>query len=188
MSHIQAFPGFDNFLTSPPFDILRSATSSGPVIIINHSGYRSDILILLYCTSPSLTRVTPTPHDFYHRASPLCYLAYESFTTSFANLSSTDFFNRKYQRAIPRLAVSGLSLLFLTPHPSTLWVLSHNGSPEQYFLVIYIPSYTPILSALVHGSGHHESCSTLDHPSLLLVAHFDVPSPGRVIIRSVQRR
>ncbi|KAI9451633.1 hypothetical protein BJY52DRAFT_1351749 [Lactarius psammicola] len=54
ISQIQALPGFDSFLTSPSFNTLRSAASSGPVIIINHSSWRSDILILLHNTSPSL--------------------------------------------------------------------------------------------------------------------------------------
>ncbi|KAH9056779.1 hypothetical protein EDB87DRAFT_1755705 [Lactarius vividus] len=54
ISQVQALPGFDNFLTPPPFDTLRSAALSGPVIIINHCGWRSDILILLHNTSPSL--------------------------------------------------------------------------------------------------------------------------------------
>ena len=52
ISQIQALPGFDSFLASPSFDTLRSAASSGPVIIINHSSWRSDILILLHNTSP----------------------------------------------------------------------------------------------------------------------------------------
>jgi hypothetical protein len=62
ISQIQALPGFDSFLTSPSFDALRSVASSGPVIIINHSRWRSDILILLHNMPPSLI---PTPDDFF---------------------------------------------------------------------------------------------------------------------------
>ncbi|KAI9452961.1 CHAT domain-containing protein [Lactarius psammicola] len=68
ISQIQALPGFKSFLTSPSFDTLRSAASCGPVIIINHSRWRSDILIVLHNTSPSLI---PTPANFYRRASAL---------------------------------------------------------------------------------------------------------------------
>jgi hypothetical protein len=68
ISQIQALPGFDGFLTSPPFDTLRSAASSGPVIIINHSRWRSDILIVLHNTPPSLI---PTPDDLFERAGAL---------------------------------------------------------------------------------------------------------------------
>ena len=52
ISQIRALPGFDRFMTSPSFDTLRSAASSGPVIIINHSEPRSDILILLHNAPP----------------------------------------------------------------------------------------------------------------------------------------
>ncbi len=55
---------------------------------------------------------------------------------------------------------------------------SDDGGEERYFLDIYIPSYTPTLSALVLESDHREPGSpTSGLPSLLLVAHFDVPSP-----------
>ena len=48
LSQIQAIPGFDSFPISPSFNTLRSAASAGPVIIINHSFWRCDILILLH--------------------------------------------------------------------------------------------------------------------------------------------
>lgn len=49
----------------PRLDTLRTAASSGPVVIINHTIWRSDILILLHNTSPPLI---PTPRDFYECA------------------------------------------------------------------------------------------------------------------------
>jgi hypothetical protein len=54
ISQIQSLPGFDGFLASPSFDTLRTAALSGPVVIINHSSWRSDILILLHDRPPSL--------------------------------------------------------------------------------------------------------------------------------------
>lgn len=68
ISQIRALPGFDSFLATPSFDALRSTASSGPVIIINHFSWRSDILILLHDTSPSLST---TPANFYLRANAL---------------------------------------------------------------------------------------------------------------------
>ena len=65
ISKIQALPGFDSFLRYPSFDTLRSAALSGPVIIINHSIWRSDILILLHKMPPSLIS---TPDNFFERA------------------------------------------------------------------------------------------------------------------------
>jgi len=54
ISQIQSLPGFETFLTTPSFDTLRSAAEHGPVIIINHTKWRSDILILLHDAPPSL--------------------------------------------------------------------------------------------------------------------------------------
>jgi hypothetical protein len=67
-SQIQALSGFDTSLKPPSFDTLRSAACRGPVIIINHSKWRCDILILLHNTLPSLI---PTSDNFYERANNL---------------------------------------------------------------------------------------------------------------------
>jgi hypothetical protein len=69
VSHIRSLPRFGNFLMPPSFHTLRSAASRGPVIIINHSKWRSDILILLRrLLLPSLITA---PSDFYDRANRL---------------------------------------------------------------------------------------------------------------------
>ncbi|KAI0298369.1 hypothetical protein B0F90DRAFT_1818744 [Multifurca ochricompacta] len=67
-SEIQELPGFGGFLKTPSFENIRIAASHGPVVIINHSKWRSDILILLYNSSPSYI---PTTNDFYCRANEL---------------------------------------------------------------------------------------------------------------------
>jgi hypothetical protein len=41
ISQVRSLPGLQNFLMAPSFDSLRSAASHGPVIIINHSEWRS---------------------------------------------------------------------------------------------------------------------------------------------------
>ena len=68
ITHIRSFPGFENFLMTPSFDILRSAAAHGPVIIINHCNWRSDIIILLYNSPPSLIHI---PDNFYDHAKDL---------------------------------------------------------------------------------------------------------------------
>jgi hypothetical protein len=65
VAQIQALPGFERFLMAPSFDTLRSAAARGPVIIINHCRWRSDIIIVLHNSPPSLIPVTK---DFYSRA------------------------------------------------------------------------------------------------------------------------
>ena len=58
ISQIQSQPGLEGFLGSPSFDTLRSAASRGPVIIINHSQWRSDIIIISHNSPPCSI---PTP-------------------------------------------------------------------------------------------------------------------------------
>jgi hypothetical protein len=65
---IRALPGLDTFLKPPSFESLRSAARHGPVIIINHSMWRSDIIILHHNSPPSLIT---TSDDFYVRANDL---------------------------------------------------------------------------------------------------------------------
>ncbi|KAI0293090.1 hypothetical protein BC826DRAFT_1016877 [Russula brevipes] len=51
---IQSLPGFERFFKTQSFDTLRSAALRGPVIIINHCKWRSDILVLHHNSRPSL--------------------------------------------------------------------------------------------------------------------------------------
>src|SRR5260221_4354784 len=68
ITQIRLLAGFENFLMAPSFDTLRSAAAHGPVIIINHSKWRCDIIILLYNCPPS---PITAPKDFYDRAERL---------------------------------------------------------------------------------------------------------------------
>jgi hypothetical protein len=194
ISEIQALPGFDSFLTSPPFDALRSAASSGPVIIINHSEWRSDILILLHSAPPSLI---PTPNDFFSRASAL---KVELLGARSKHGPDSYHYNKTLAHVLAELyklvgkpVIDRLRQLNV-PEQSRVWwcptsvfcslplhamgpIPSDDGE-DRYFLDLYIPSYTPTLSALIPASDHRDpGSSTLALPSVLLVAHFDVPSP-----------
>ena len=68
ISQIQSRPGLEGFLGAPSFDTLRSAASRGPVIIINHCLYRSDIMIIFHNSLPCSI---PTSKTFFARAKKL---------------------------------------------------------------------------------------------------------------------
>jgi hypothetical protein len=196
ISQIQALPGFDRFLKPPSFDTLCSAASRGPVIIINHSKWRSDILILLHNTSPSLI---PTPDDFFGRASAL---KAELLGARNEYGPDSDHYNQTLAHVLTELydlvgkpVIDRLRQLEV-PEQSRIWwcptsvfcslplhamgpILSDGSGEERYFLDIYIPSYTPTLSALIldESDRREPDSPTSCLPSLLLVAHFDVPSP-----------
>ena len=194
ISQIRALPNFDGFLASPSFDTLSSAASSGPVVIINHSSWRSDILILFHNTPPSLI---PTQADFYLRANILKDELLDArnkygpdssqynqtlahILTELYDLVGKPVIDRFRQLKVPKQSrvwwcptsvFCSLPLHAMGPIPSEV------RGEERYFLDLYIPSYTPTLSALIYKSNEPGS-PTSSLPSLLLVAHFDVPSPG----------
>ncbi|KAL5531839.1 hypothetical protein ACEPAF_5402 [Sanghuangporus sanghuang] len=47
IDEIRQIPGFEDFLRAPSFEVLQQAALEGPVIVINHSGFRCDALIVL---------------------------------------------------------------------------------------------------------------------------------------------
>jgi CHAT domain-containing protein/tetratricopeptide (TPR) repeat protein len=193
ISQIQALPGFDSFLTSPPFDTLRSAASSGPVIIINHSKWRSDILILLHNKPPSLI---PTPDDFFKRAgalkdklldsrrkSGLDSRHYEE-TLAFVldqlyELVGKPVIDRLRQLQVPeqsRIWWCPTSVLCTLPLHAMGPIPSDDGKP-RYFLDLYICSYTPTLSALIQSRRRDSNLRSSQRPSMLLVAQPDPSLP-----------
>ena len=67
----RALPSLDTFLKPPCFDTLHHAACHGPLITINHSEWRSDILILLYNFPPCFLHPKQSciyggiPHPFF---------------------------------------------------------------------------------------------------------------------------
>jgi hypothetical protein len=193
ISRIQALPGFDGFLTSPSFDTLRSAASSGPVIIINHSRWRSDILILLHNTSPSLI---VTPRDFYDRASALKNKLVDSRHKYGLDSDHYDetlaWVLAELYKLVGRPVIDRLSELKV-PDQSHIWwcptsvfcslplhamgPIPSNDGGTRYFLDFYICSYTPSLSALIQSRNRDLGSRSSDRPSLLLVAQSDPSLP-----------
>ena len=189
ISQIQALPGFDSFLTSPSYDTLRSVAFSGPVIIINHSTYRSDILVLLHHLPPSLI---PTPDDFYERTSALKDKLLESRRKF--GLNSSDYEENlatvleELYKLVGKPVIDKLRQLRV-PEQSRIWwcptsvfcslplhamgpIPSDDGE-VRYFLDLYISSYTPTLSALIQSRKHDSGSRSLGRPSILLVAQPD---------------
>ena len=196
ISQIQALPGFDSFLTSPPFDTLRSAASSGPVIIINHSEWRSDILIVLYNKPPSLIS---TPRYFYDRASVLKDKLSDSRRKSGLDSHHYEetlaFVLDQLYELVGKSIIDRLRQLQI-PEQSRIWwcptsvfcslplhamgpIPSDEGE-QRYFLDLYICSYTPTLSALIQSRRRDSSLRPSDRPSILLVAQPDpsIPTVG----------
>ena len=189
ISRIQSFPDFENFLKPPSFDALNLAAVHGPVIIINQSEWRSDIIIMLKDMSPSFISA---PFYLQDRANRLkdqllrarkeSGLDSKDYDLTLASVLS-DLYKLVGKADIERLRV------LKVPNKSRVWwcptsafcslplhamgpIVSDDGK-ELYFSDLYITSYTPTLSALIESRKPRSFHKTLDKPSLLLVAQPD---------------
>ncbi|KAI9462804.1 CHAT domain-containing protein [Lactarius psammicola] len=205
VSQIQGRPGLEGFLKAPSFTTLRSAASRGPVIIINHCKWRSDILILFHNSLPCSI---PAVIGFYDRANKLQDELVEARKHGLDSDEYQDalcsvlkgLYELVGEPVIKRLRVLGV------PEQSRIWwcptsvfcslplhamgPIPSSDACERYFSDLYIPSYTPSLSALIES--RKASPQTLIKPSLLLVAQPDDSLPGVKgeikVIRSLEAR
>ena len=194
ISQIQSRPGSEGFLGAPSFDTLRSAASHGPVIIINHVEWRSDIIIIFHNSLPCSI---PTAEAFYTDANKL----QDELVKGRKAKSGLD--SKEYREALCSVlkglyelvgqpVIKRLRLLGV-PEQSRIWwcptsvfcslplhamgpIPSGKPGKLRYFSDMYIPSYTPSLSALI--DSRRASPRTPGKPSLLLVAQPDHDLPG----------
>jgi CHAT domain-containing protein/tetratricopeptide (TPR) repeat protein len=208
ISQIRSRPGLEGFLRAPSYTTLRSAASRGPVIIVNHCVWRSDIIIIFHNYLPC---AIPTDEAFFTRANELR----DELVKARKHERGLD--SREYQDTlcsvlkvlyeligepvIKRLRALGV------PEQSRIWwcptsvfcslplhamgpIPSSEGR-ERYFSDLYIPSYTPSLTALIESRQANVQMPM--KPSLLLVAQPDDLLPGvngeiKVIRRALQGR
>ena len=208
ISQIQSRPGMEGFLGAPPFDTLRSAASRGPVIIINHCEWRSDIIIIFHNSLPCSI---PTAGTFFADAKKL----WDELVEARKKPQGLD--SAEYQHALSSVLKGLYELvgepvikrlrLMGVPEQSRIWwcptsvfcsLPLHAMGPipssigrKRYFSDLYIPSYTPSLSALIESRQAGPQMPKI--PSLLLVAQPDDKLPGvkgeiEVIRRALKTR
>ncbi|KAH9059495.1 CHAT domain-containing protein [Lactarius vividus] len=194
ISQIRGQPRLGKFLKTPSFTTLRSAVSRGPVILINHSFWHSDILIIFHDNLPCSI---PTTNGFFDRAKKLRDELVEARKHDLDSCEYQDalsYLLKGLYELVGELVIKRLRLLGV-PEQSRIWWCptsvfcslplhamgpipssNSNTSDEQYFSDLYIPSYTPSLSALIES--RNASPRALEKPSLLLVAQPDDSLPG----------
>ncbi|KAI0265682.1 CHAT domain-containing protein, partial [Gloeopeniophorella convolvens] len=192
LSRIRSLPGLRNFLEAVPFDTLKAAASSGPVILVNHCMMSSDIIIIL-CDSPPI--VIPTAPDFFRKGQEL---AEQLFNARRDHALESKHYQRELTSVLQNLyklvgepVIRRLRMLQV-PEQSRVWwcptssfcslplhaagPLPSEDGPKRYFSDIYVCSYTPTLSALIEarqGALHSQ-----EPPSLLVVGLPDASLPG----------
>ena len=192
ISYIQTLPGFEHFLKPPSFDVLNSAASRGPVIIVNESQvqFPSHIILLLEDSPPS---VISTPSSFYYDAN---WLKSELLRVREEQPKGpdSDEYNHTLAHVLTELyELVGKSVIerlreLKVPEKSRVWwcptgafcslplhamgpIPSDDGN-VLYFSDLYIPSYTPTLTALIESRKRESSAEAFDKlkPRVLLVA------------------
>ena len=194
ISQIRGLSGFHTFLKPPLFDTLRFAASHGPIIIINHCKWRSDMLILLHNSPPSLI---PTSDDFYTRANKLQDQLLGERKKGLESDAYEDALRgvlKELYELVGRPVIKRLNELKV-PEQSRVWwcptsvfcslplhamgPIPSDVGPPRYFLDIYIPSYTPSLSALINS--HLPNSQAFKKPSTLLVLQ-----PDETMVRALE--
>ncbi|KAL5525289.1 hypothetical protein ACEPAF_9159 [Sanghuangporus sanghuang] len=167
IKEVRRIPGFEDFLQASPFEVLQQAASEGPVIVLNHSVHRCDVLIALPGKEVPCTCV-PLDEDFYADAITLhdeLIRVRQEYRVSSAEY---DEVLRRVMKVLWERVVSKVvqKLKELGYHEgSRIWwcptsVLSalpfHAAGPYQgadgitrYLLDDYISSYTPTLKSLI---------------------------------------
>ena len=188
ISRIRDQPGIGNFLLPLPFDTLCSAASHGPVIIINHCKWRSDIIIILPNSPPSHI---PTPYDFFDRATRLKHKLLDTRekygldsgnhedTLSFVLAELYEFVGRPVIRRLNKLGIPEQSRVWWCPTSVFGYLPLHAMGPIPsdsgdllYFSDLYISSYTPTLSALITSRGPDTRTYALPTLSLARLGPF----------------
>jgi CHAT domain-containing protein len=188
ISQIQSQRGSERFLSVPSFTTLRSAALRGPVILINHCRWRSDIVIIFHSSLPCSL---PTTDNFFSRANKL---RDELVEARKRGLDSSEYDDalRSVLKGLYELVgepVTKKLRVLGVPEQSRIWwcptsvfcsLPLHSMGPipssDRYFSDLYISSYTPSLSALIES--RNTSQQELGNPSLLLVALPDDDLPG----------
>ena len=193
ITRIQSSPGFEHFLKLPPFDFLNAAASHGPVIIVNqsHSSFPSHIILLRKDSRPFLIS---TPPSFYDRSNQLenellRVRKKKGLDSEEYNLTLTSVLADLYElvgkpviERLRKLKVREKSRVWWCPTGAFCSLPLHAMGPipsddgkDLYFSDLYMPSYTPTLSALIESRKRGSSSDESDRlkPSILLVAQPD---------------
>jgi CHAT domain-containing protein/tetratricopeptide (TPR) repeat protein len=178
VSNIRNLPGLSRFLLPSLFPDLQHAASGGPIIILNASKYSCDALIVFLDRDPVHIPLQVTQDDVRDLSTELHTLTVRARRADMTK--ELAFFLRKLWDQI----VSPIVNCLKTTHPSQsrIWwcptaefsVLPlHVAGPyrkgQQNLPHLYISSYTPTLTALIHARRHDPSTSTTEQKRFIAI-------------------
>ncbi|KAI0245126.1 CHAT domain-containing protein [Lactifluus subvellereus] len=186
--------GIRELLETHPFSSPPNAAIGGPVVIINLSEFRSDILIVRY--NHPVVHI-PTPTNFFDR---VIKLAHQLSETRKSHRLESKTYGRVLRQTLEELSelvgqpVASRLMELGIPEQSRIWLcptsvlaslpihaagpISSHTNVKRYLCDIYICSYTPSLSTLIASRSGNLSGSASGPPSLLIVGQPDESLPG----------
>ncbi|KAH8111138.1 TPR-like protein [Phellopilus nigrolimitatus] len=188
LSEIRATSGFEDFLRARRFDVLREAAVEGPVIIVSHSNYRSDALIVLHDRPPVSIELDSNFSDNCIQLFRDLKFALRKVQTE-PNGCDADIrdvleslWNWVVSRVVEKLDEFGIqkqSRIWWCPTSFLSALPFHTAGPirvvdgiRQYLSDDYISSYTPTLTALINARESKPGIRRHDigRPQLFVVA------------------
>lgn len=177
IDEIRGVVGFEDFLRSPSLETLKEAASEGPVIVINHSSFRCDVLIILSRTNEPCICI-PLDQDWYEDALKLCnelVVVRNTFEVDSAEYDETlqrvmkvvwDRVVSKVVQKFRDLGIAEGSRIWWCPTSYLSSLPFHAAGPyedpqghKKYLLDDYTSSYTPTLMSLIGARSLANVCS-----------------------------
>ncbi|OCB85902.1 TPR-like protein [Sanghuangporus baumii] len=166
ISEIRELPGFKDFLRAAPFESLKEAASEGPVVVLNHSKFRCDVLIVASGKETPCVCV-PLGDDFYTGS-------IELYNGLIQRRKEFGLRSKKYDLGESLLRISSGSRIWWCPTSILSALPFHAAGPYKgadgsmkYLLDDYISSYTPTLTSLINArssirNGAENMCFVAD--------------------------
>ena len=175
ISDIRRIPEFECFLQVTPFETLKQVSSEGPVVVLNHSRYRCDALILVPRENDPCICV-PLDDDFYGDSVKLYdellkirreFKVYSREYDDILRELMKFLWDRVVFKVVVKLKELGVaegSRIWWCPTSVLTAFPFHAAGPHmgadgsmKYLLDDYISSYTPTLASLISSRlGHSD--------------------------------
>ena len=169
IEEIRRIPGFEDFLQAARFGTLKQAASEGPVVVINHSKFRCDALIVLDREDEPCICV-PLDGDWFAEGNEICNTLLQSRKEPGVDSVEYDealrrvmkaLWDRLVSKVIQKLTELGIprgSRIWWCPTSILTMLPFHAAGPYRradgqirYLLDDYISSYTPTLKSLINA-------------------------------------
>jgi CHAT domain-containing protein/tetratricopeptide (TPR) repeat protein len=195
VTNIRNLPGLSRLLLPSLFPDLRHAASGGPVIIVNASKYSCDALIVFFDQDPVHIPLQITQEDVKDLSTELHTLTVRARRADMTK--ELAFFLRKLWDQIVSPIVNCLKTTL--PPQSRIWwcptaefsVLPlHVAGPyrkgQKNLPHLYISSYTPTLTALIHARRHSPSNSTTEQTRFIAIGQAKAAGESELVSVSAE--